>query len=397
MNRIVLMMCLVVVACGGARLGGANKSEPPGPWRELTSEHFVVWTDASASRAPILMRTMENLRQVVLGVSFFKQEIPGKSFVIAFNDQSEVTPFVPPQFIARAWSGDNVLRQPVIVLAASALEDDRRIVTHELTHVVAFNVIQNQPAWFAEGIAGYFETVRLDEQKGTIEVGAPLDTRMQQIHETGLTPISAVFACEQATCKDDRFYATTWALMTYLLNQHAAEMTQYMAKLIETPQKDQAQLWATMFPALPPEKLDHELASWLRYGRHTVMKYNVALRTWPVAEHPISEADVSAAKGLLRYFDAPTTVAAETTKALELDPTHVIANMLDSVGRDSTSMETAHAVTAAHPDDWRAWWIAWRASTNGAEYREAREKTCTLVAQSALSGGVPECAAAAVH
>lgn len=392
MNRAVLILCFVA-ACGGAKFFG-SKDEPAGPWRELTSEHFVVWTNAAPTRAPMLMREMENLRQVVLGVSFFKQEIPGKSFVIAFDDQSEVTPFLPKQFIARAWSGGNILRQPVIVLSASALVDDRSIVTHELTHVISFNVIQNQPAWFAEGIAGYFETVRLDEDKGTIEVGAPIDGRMRQIHDDGLTPIRAVFACEQDACKDDRFYATTWALVTYLLNEHAAEMTQYMAKLIETPADQQAQLWAKVFLSLPPEKLDHELASWLRYGRHTVMKYNVALRKWPVTERPISEADVWAMKGLLRYFQAPKTVSAETTKALELDPTNLIANLINAISRDSISTETAQAVTAAHPDDWRAWWLAWRAATTGVESREAKNKTCSLLAQSSLSGAVPDCAVA---
>lgn len=55
------------------------------------------------------------------------------------------------------------------------------VVTHELTHVISHNVIANQPAWFAEGMAGFFETVRLDERRSTIELGAPLQGRFAQI------------------------------------------------------------------------------------------------------------------------------------------------------------------------------------------------------------------------
>lgn len=391
MRSIAVVLCLV---CGCAALR-PKPDEKRGRWRQLTSEHFVVWTDTSPARAENLMRTIENLRQVVLGVSFFKTEAPGKSFVIAFHDMDEVREYVPVQFIARAWSSQNLLRQPVIVLAASSLDDDRRIVTHELTHVISFNAIESQPSWFAEGLAGYFETVRLDEEHGTVELGAPLDTRMAQLHDIGLMPMAALFACDQPACMDDRFYASAWALMTFLLNEHPAELMKYMERLTQTPEAEQPQLWASVFPSLPPSKLDHELASWLRYGRHTVMKYNIALRKWAVTEAPVSEADVLAAKGVLRYFDAPDgPVSKETLQALALDPTNVIANMITALANKSFSNETAHSVTTAHVDDWRAWWLAWRAATTGAESREARDKTCSLLAKSSLSGSIPECAAA---
>lgn len=165
MVKAALLLCLFV-GCGAVR---GTSTSAAGPWREVSSEHFVVWTNTSPERARELVRVMENLRQVVLGVSFFKKEQLGKSLVIAFNDLEEVRQYVEPQFIAHAWGGGNVLLQPVVVLAASSLENDRRIVTHELTHVIAFNVIRTQPDWFSEGLAGYFETVRLDE---TVEAHA---------------------------------------------------------------------------------------------------------------------------------------------------------------------------------------------------------------------------------
>jgi hypothetical protein len=348
-------------------------------WRELTSEHFDVWTNAALDRARVLVQTMEHLRQVVLGVSFFHGDVKGKSLVVAFQSIDEVHQYVEPQFIAHAWSGGNVVFEPVIVLAAESLENDRRIVTHELTHVIAFNAISSQPAWFAEGIAGYFETVRLDEAHATIDVGAPLENRMRQLQEDGLTPAAELFACDHAACMDPRFYATTWALITYLLNEHPTQLGQYMDRLVQTPAAEQAQLWSAVFPDLPADKLDHELAKWVHYGSIKVLKYTVALRDWPVTEAPAAQADVLASKGLLRYLDGPQVPSAEIAQALTLDPTNMIANLINTAAQKSIAPELAHSVTAAHPDDWRAWWLAWRAARDGAESREARDKTCALL------------------
>jgi uncharacterized protein DUF1570 len=217
------MFC-VAIACGGTRTAATSRA--PVPWREVTSEHFVVWTNAAPAPARALVRTMETLHQIVLGVSFFNRDVKGKSFVIAFADLDEVHLYVPPQFVAHAWSGRNALRQPLIVLAASSLDDDRRIVTHELTHVIAFNVIPDQPKWFAEGLAGYFETVRLDEDSATFDVGVPIESRARDLHAEGLTPATELFACAEDACTDHRFYATSWALFTYLLNEHPTELLQ---------------------------------------------------------------------------------------------------------------------------------------------------------------------------
>jgi hypothetical protein len=393
--KYIALVC-ALAACGDTSKTVTNPAAAPASWRELTSEHFVVWTEASPERARVLVRTMENLRQVVLGVSFFKQDVKGKSFVIAFNDIDEVHEYVPKQFIAQAWSGHNVLLQPVIVMAASSLDHDRRVVTHELTHVIAFNAIADQPKWFAEGLAGYFETVRLDEAHAKTDVGMPLQDRLRFLHEHGATPIAELFACKQPACMDERFYATTWALFTYLLNEHQAELFQYMERLIATPESNQDQLWPAVFPALTPAALDHALATWIAYGRVEVRQYNIVLREWPVTERSIAEADVWAAKGILRFlFAHGATSPPEIVRALALDPTNIFANMIDAAVKKAVTTEAAQTIVAAHPDDWRAWWLAWRAAKTGAESREARDKTCTLLEANPAAAPIEACTRAA--
>jgi hypothetical protein len=168
---------------------------------------------------------------------------------------------------------------------------------------------------------------------------------------------------------------------------------QYMTRLIETPADQQLQLWSAVFPALSPSTLDHELATWVHYGHIKVLQYKIALREWPVNEKPISDADVLAAKGVLRYLFAPEAGAPDEIKrALALESTNVIANMINAVARRSISPENARAITAVHPNEWRAWWLAWRAAQNADEAREAREKTCSLLDANPAASPIDACA-----
>ena len=65
----VLPLLAEVHSATGSRATGRGRSILA---RELTSEHFAVWTNAAPDRARTLVRTMENLRQVVLGVAAFR-------------------------------------------------------------------------------------------------------------------------------------------------------------------------------------------------------------------------------------------------------------------------------------------------------------------------------------
>jgi hypothetical protein len=160
----------------------------------------------------------------------------------------------------------------------------------------------------------------------------------------------------------------------------------------ETPLKDKAPSWDAVVPSLPADKLDHELATWIHYGKIRVLKYTIKLRDWPVTERPITQADALAAKGALRYLGTEdSSVVPEIAKALELDHTNMLANLIETAETKSVDPELAHSLTAAHPDDWRAWYLAWRAAKTGAESREARNKTCALIAANPVAVPIDEC------
>ena len=377
-----LAVLALVAACHGPALPALPSQGGP-PWIELESEHFTVWTDGSRGRARALVREMEHLRQVVLGVGFSGPRMEGRSFVIALRDSDEVGVFLPEQFAAYAESG-GALHQPVIVLPLDANEDNQPLVTHELVHAIAFNVIRNQPAWFAEGMANFFSSVNLDPDRARGDVGKPPADLVRRLRRTAPTPSAKVFACESAACMDDMFYATAWAIFAYLANTHPRELLQYAARLDQVPREATARLWAEVFPALTPSRLDHEVRKWLAYGKHTIWKFDVELREWPITERPLRDADVHAARAYMRHAWLPPGAPppAELGAALAADPAHLIANLVHHARTKSIDLDRARRVAEANPTDWRSWWLLGTAAgRQGDVARTAHERMCALLAE----------------
>lgn len=168
---------VLLAACGPAIPPLPAQGGPP--WLELTSEHFTLWTDTPVDRARELVGEMEHLRQVVIGTSFRSVARDGRVFVIGLRDEDELHVYYPEQFLAIASPADgNALHQPMIVLAASTRAGgEDHIEAHELTHVISYGMIARQPRWFAEGLASFFETIQIDERRGTVDLGRPHERR----------------------------------------------------------------------------------------------------------------------------------------------------------------------------------------------------------------------------
>lgn len=350
-------------------------------WHQLTSEHFTVWTDADVDDAGELVRDLEHLRQVVFGVAFPDTRSTAKSLVIALRDDDEVHAFVPREFVAMTWDYGNPMRTPVIVLPVDTTTAGKHVVAHELTHLVSFQVLPVQPRWFAEGLATYFESVELSAKETDAKVGVIDRGRALTIRGQGLAPLADVLACDRTACLDGRFYATVSAWFGFLANEHPAELVRYMELIADRPKEQQAAAYAEAFPALPPGEADHALAHWVAYGKHVVRSYHVAVRPTPFAVAPLGDADALAARALLAAMLRLPVAATLTAEVLAKDPTHVVANSIHVRAGGALPIATAHAITAAHPDDWRAWLLVGEATGATAEDRaEARTRACARLA-----------------
>jgi len=355
-------------------------------WVEVSTAHFTVWTDAP-DRARELVQTMERLREVVFGTALFSGRDQGyRTFVIALANKEEVREYLPKQFDAYAASA-GALFQPVIVVAADSLEDidHRRILTHELTHVISYGPLPVQPKWFSEALATFYETADVDGN--SVELGKPTDRRLQQLHYEHTLSIAQMFACKEPSCMDFRFYSNVWALFTFLATEHATELIDYMSRLAVTPADQQDALWAKAFPSLASlDDADHAFHAWIAHGKILVRQYTVQHRTWDVTTRPLTDADALAARGTARFIINYDALPAEVTNAIAADPNELVARMIQSrVANGSIPVDAAQALTVAHPDDWRSWFLLARALHEGTAAHDAYVKQCELITKNAVA------------
>jgi len=366
---------VLLAACGGWVPPLPSKGGPV--WVEVQSEHFTLWTDAGAGRGTELVEQMEYLHQIVFGVAFPAWNGAGRTFAIGLRDSRELHAYIPSQFGAMSVVGDNPLHVPVIMFAADTSERDGNVLTHELTHVISSLAIAKQPPWFAEGIAQFFETTRLDPTKADVDVGEPLVHQVDAARRELLLPGEQLFACKLLACRDHRFYATAAVVFSYLANTHPEQLAALEDRLAHDQPPEQA--WAAALPDLPVADLDRVLRAWEIEGEHRVWHFHVVLRQPRLVHRTLPDTDVLAIRSFLGA--SPESIAA----ALAADPTNVIANLVANYERKGIALPAARTVAQAHPDDWRAWWLVLEAHATGDEAKIARAHACTLAAKNAAN------------
>ena len=401
-------MWRVVVAAMMGLAGACGTGFPAAPreggprWTELTSEHFTVWTDGDPPRVWEVVRRMERFRQVMVEAAYPRAPASGRVLAIVLrNDRElreasnthEARPFAvgasPPVWL------------PTINLSLSSSE--QYTVAHELTHVVSSAVIRHQPRWLSEGMATYFESMQLNADMTMVTFGAESRRYRGDLH---MAPISELFGWSgmSPVTEEHSLYQTAWALFTFLINEHKAELAHYLWLIdhasgpsIEARRAQQRAAWDEAFPSLPVEQLDSELQKWLFYGHHLLLKFYVQAQDKPVTGRTLSDADAYAIRAFV--FGGPTPVQqarerGELAAALAVDPTNVLARVLKFFQGERIAVDEARLITSAHPDDWRAWWLATMALRNAhgdpSELDRAREQACTLMVRNRALVGAPQ-------
>ncbi len=384
---------LAVAACRAALPALPSQGGPQ--WHELTSMHFIVWTDASLERGREIVQRMEQLRSVIFTVAFPDLPPGGRTFVVALRDTHESARFMPTSAaLAVTYRQDyNPTRRPLIVMPADSRNNDE-LVTHELVHAISYNAIHDQPHWFAEGLAGYFQTIRFDVAHGTVDVGEVPKTVKDELEMRGLFFTQRMFDCGSLSCVGSgKFYATAWSMYRYLRDKHAAELAQFQRDLALMPPHD---AWHAVFPDLTPHVLDGELVSWLGSATTNVAHFKIEQRAWPVTERALSDADVYAVRALMLRTVAPRSddISRDLGASLALDPTNMLARVVElDVRRLPPPPATARAIAAAHPDDFMAWWLVANSVGDGAERDAAFAKLCALIEKDPAVYRFPICAA----
>lgn len=356
MLRCLLLLSaslLLLSACRIERLGAGK-----GRWRVVETEHFTLYTDLREEDAEKQARELERLLSALQQSSWeANQPLPLRLNVVMFKrlleferySKSEVGGFVV----------HSVMFEPWLVMPAPEVHAGFKVAAHELTHYIAHQALVNQPRWFSEGLASYFESVRFVGE-GALVIGGVPKQRFDALRFLGVDKPSELLAGAHST-SEPRFYGSAWLLVHYLMTEHPDAFVAYQKALARG--LDDTTAWSTAFPSLPPQELDRAVSEYLLTGEYVTFEVPVQLPSAQVRTRTLTPADEHALQAIL--WDVCLTcseterarVDYHLARALEADPRHLQAAALSISNTSDTheNLKRVRALVKDHPDHWLAW------------------------------------------
>jgi hypothetical protein len=155
----------------------------------------VLHTDLSEANARDTILTFERLLDAYRQLGWeTRGELPVKLHIVVFDDPSEFDTFAGETvgFHVRVTPFE-----PLVVMPNAGRIDNWSTLKHELTHYIAMQSMPFQPAWFAEGIAGYFQSARFDSNQRFMVGEVPLNLH-RVLRHTGLESMRELLNAESS-------------------------------------------------------------------------------------------------------------------------------------------------------------------------------------------------------
>jgi tetratricopeptide (TPR) repeat protein len=212
------------------------------PWREIHSPHYTVITDAEDKKGIEVALRFEQMRGV-FATLLMKDRLnePVPLTILAFkNDKSyyqsaplrQGQPIDVPGFFL---PGED---QNFIVLNL-AEEQSWRAVAHDFAHLLIDYNYPPVQAWFDEGLAEYFSSIRLEDKKYEIGGDPEQQSLTELLNSQPWLALPDLLSMKHDTSVYDEgthrtmFYAQSWMVMHYLLHEQKLVQTGTYFDLVE--------------------------------------------------------------------------------------------------------------------------------------------------------------------
>lgn len=207
-------------------LRGQSLQAKDARWLELSSEHFLLFTDAEEPKGQRLLADLE-MRVAAFSQAFGK--VPSRQFPIelfVFNNDQEYLDAAPrPQWEEKLNKSAYVLRGPdrvFIVAKDKSVEDIADDAAHSLGHIFFERYVYWRPFWLAEGAAEYLR-----------KAGRPPDKKAVS-EEQAFGASDLVTIVQSATYNDNQagpFRTQAYRLLRVLLEGNPEIIKQYLQTL----------------------------------------------------------------------------------------------------------------------------------------------------------------------
>lgn len=297
-------------------------------WLRVQTRNFTLIGNSSEKEMRQVATRLEQFRDVftrLFSQANFKSPVP--TTVIVFKSKSSYKPFALPNAAGYFQKGDDV---NYITLSTETYDDDPfNIIYHEYVHLLIDNTTGDVPAWFNEGLAEYYSTFAIKEDR-KVHLGEPIPYHVLALREEKLMPLRALFAVDHYSPeyneKNKRgiFYAQSWGLVHYLMFANNMERRPQLSKFINLTGAGMAieQAFKQAFQT-DIETIEKELKKYI--SGHT---FNVQIATFErklefdseFQVSPLTEADAQAYLGdLLLHVHRLSDADTRLQQALALD------------------------------------------------------------------------------
>jgi predicted Zn-dependent protease len=305
-------------------------------WTSVRSKNFFLVGNASDKEIRQVATRLEQFREVFSHLFTkinFNSPVP--TTVIVFKNDGSYGPFKPNANVAGYFQAGSDINYITLTTETRGEQDPFSVIFHEYTHLLVNNTVGNVPVWFNEGLAEYYSTFSITDDK-KIAVGKPIANHVFLLRESKMLPLRTLFKVDQQSPyynerdKQSVFYAESWALMHYLIlgnnGQRVGQMNQFIALLDTNVPMEQAfqQAFQMSF-----ENMEKELREYIKHDRYPIITAELAAKLAVGAEMqsaPITEAEAQAYLGDLLLHSNRTGAEGYLQKALALDENLAMAN-----------------------------------------------------------------------
>jgi hypothetical protein len=305
-------------------------------WVEVRSAHFTVCSNSGESEARRIANQMEEIRAVFLTTLPELRVDPGKPIiVIAVRNEDSLRLLLTDYWATKDRMHPTGIFLPALDRNFAVLRTDLGGSKENPYHSLYFEYTQNVlrlnypvlPTWLSVGLSEYYGNTLVEF--GEIGVGHASRAQLEYLKKTLLIPLPDLLTADSRSPLlnlQDRatlFYAESWALVHYLLNDPDARKAQWFFKYLKAfdETNDSQEAAKQVFGDLKHMQLVLET-----YSRDTSFKYQrfkpqapISDKSYPVRDMTLAEA-LTTQGDFLAHLNHPIQAREMFKQALEQKP-----------------------------------------------------------------------------
>jgi tetratricopeptide (TPR) repeat protein len=319
---VVVTLCLLAVVSQHTPVLAKDN------WISVRTKNFYLVGNDSEKEIRAVGLKLEQFREVFTRLfpnMVFSTPVP--TTVVVFKSQSSYAPFKPHANTAGYFQSGRDVNYITLTTELNS-GDPFKVIFHEYTHLLVNNTFKDAPLWFNEGLAEYYSTFKVTEDR-KVAIGAAIGEHVYLLRESKMLPLRTLFEVDHKSPhyneskKQGIFYAQSWALMHYLLigkTGLVAPLTKFLELQNENVPIDQAFQLAF---GMPFETMEKDLRNYIKQDRYNLINGHFERKLELDASTqatPLTEAEAQAYLGDLLLHSYRKDAYTYLEKAIKLDP-----------------------------------------------------------------------------